>query len=215
MMPEVSTLLIVIAAVLIISSIVMGLYGGKKGALFAVAMLMLGTITFTAGCSAKMDGGQTSQSSETQSTVQAMDLSDGATGGDGIWAYKVKNDGKNEIQVKFKEASVYLPQNWKGKISILQNDQGISFYDTEDYEAYQKEGSQGGLLFNVGMAIKAKDIPINNLTIIGSFDDNTYYITTPSDYQGYVKDGQPSSEYEQLFKGVNDTVVTMSTVNPR
>ena len=215
MTPEVSTLLIIIAATLIISSIIMGLYGGKKGALFAVAMLMLGTITFTAGCSAKMDGGQSPKSSETQSTVQAMDLSDGATGGDGIWAYKVKNDGKKEIQVKFKEASVYLPQSWKGKISISQNDQGISFYDTEDYETYQKEGSQGGLLFNVGMAVKAKDIPINNLTIIGSFDDNTYYITTPSDYQGYVKDGQPSSEYEQLFKGVNDTVVTMSTVNPR
>ena len=215
MIPEVSTLLIIIAAALIISSIFMGIYGGKTGALFAIAMLMLGTITFTAGCSAKIDGGQTQQSNVAKPTAQAMDLSDGATGGEGIWAYTVKNDGKNEIQVQFKEASVYLSQNWKGKVSIAQNDLGVSFYDKADYEAYQKDGSQGGLLFNIGMAVKAKEIPTDNTRIIGSFDDNTYYITTPSDYQGYVKDGQPSSGYEQLFKGVNDTVLTMSSANPR
>ena len=215
MISEVSTLLIIIAAALIISSVFMGIYGGRKGALFAIAMLMLGTITFTAGCSAKMDGNQDQQSNAAKSTAQVMDLSDGATGGEGIWAYTVKNDGKNEIQVKFKEASVYLPQNWKGKISVLQNDIGVSFYDTVSYEAYQKEGSEGGLLFKVGMAVKAKDIPVDNTQIIGSFDDNTYYISTPSDYQGYIKDGKPSGEYEQLFNGVKETVLTMSTVDPR
>ena len=215
MMTDVSILLMIIAAALIVSSIFMGIYGGKKGVLIATAMLMLGTITFTAGCSARMDVNQNGQGQTAKTTVHAMDLSNGATGGEGVWAYTVKNDGKNEIQVKFKEASVYLPQNWNGKISVAQNDSGLSFYATADYEAYKQEGTEGGLLFQIGMTTKAKDIPIDNVRLIGSFDDNTYYITTPSDVQAYVKNGQPSAEYEQLYKGVNDTVLTMSSVNPK
>lgn len=126
-----------------------------------------------------------------------------------IWAYAKAEDEDDNTIYDFKEVEVAVPKEWKGKYQVeraeLSDGSGSAavFYHPASRKAYKKEfGSDaGGVLFSVCYSENYDFLEeLADYQIIGSGAEGVYYLTFPTDVQGYGYTQQDNTwqEWESL-----------------
>lgn len=103
---------------------------------------------------------------------------------------------------------VTLSEDWYQKTMVLADDYGATFYQKAGYEAYQKEGLEGGRLFTIGASVNTDFQNYPHFEYIG-FDEEqamNYFAVLPTDYQAYMEDESIRAEYDELWAGVKDVI---------
>lgn len=119
---------------------------------------------------------------------------------DGTYTYFFDQDGQDIF--------VTLDQEWYQNTFVKTGDSGATFYHKDSYDAYEKEGYEGGRLFTIGASVNSSFQELPSFVYIG-FDDEScmnYYAELPTDYQGYYGDESIRAEYDSLWSGVKDVV---------
>ena len=109
--------------------------------------------------------------------------------------------------------SVFIPmdKDWYRHTIVLIEDNGVSVYHKDSYNAYAEDGLKGGWLFTIGACVNSDFQNLPSFEYIG-FDDETamnYYAELPTDYQGYEKDESIKAEYNKLWSGVRDVIANI------
>ena len=100
----------------------------------------------------------------------------------------------------FPDIRLYLPMEWKGKITVEQGDDGIAFYQTDSYERYREEGIPGGgFLFELCASGDEGFRELPAWEYLG-YSENAglhFYLALPSDYPAYPDDAV-REEYDAM-----------------
>lgn len=109
-------------------------------------------------------------------------------------------DGNGNICVDFGEVQVYLPSDWSGICQMAPEDDYVAFYQTKSRQLYTQEFgyAAGGWLFTVNYSETADFLEAPSYSVLGGSNDGYYYITYPTDVQGYVDDNEAMSEYSRM-----------------
>ncbi len=106
-------------------------------------------------------------------------------------------------------ALVTLDENWYQNTIVKTGDQGATFYQKASYDAWEKEGFEGGgRLFTLGASVNSDFSELPSFEYIG-FDEDTcmnYYAELPTDYQAYMEDESIRAEYDALWAEVRDVI---------
>ncbi len=104
---------------------------------------------------------------------------------------------------------VTLDENWYQNTIVKTGDQGVTFYQKASYDAWEKDGYEGGgLLFIIGASVNTGFSELPSFEYIG-FDEDTcmnYYAELPTDYQAYMGDENIRAEYDALWTEVRDVI---------
>ena len=104
--------------------------------------------------------------------------------------------------------TVTMNEQWYQATRVIVNEYGASFYQKASYDAYMKQGYEGGLLFSLGASVNTDFRNYPSFEYIG-FNENdmmNYFAVFPTDYQAYIDDAGIRSEYDTLWAGVKDVV---------
>ena len=104
--------------------------------------------------------------------------------------------------------TVTLDKDWYQKTMVVAGENGATFYHKASYEAYEKEGYEGGRLFTLGASVNTDFQEYPSFEYIG-FDEEeamNYFAVLPTDYQGYAEDESIRAEYDALCAGVKDVI---------
>ncbi len=117
--------------------------------------------------------------------------------------YTIYQDGRLEYKSAY--FLLMLPADWYGKYYVEDTGTTLAFYHIGSYDAWQKEGYTGGLLFSVGMSHddSYKELP-SYYELGETHDQGQAYLYLPTDVQAYTDDADVFSEYNELFNELDD-----------
>lgn len=117
--------------------------------------------------------------------------------------YELQTDEKDDSTIyDFGEVSLKIPGSWEGKYDLEFDDNVVEFYHIASREAVAREGwsDGGGRLFSLCFDYDTEFMEyLPSFHIIGDGADGTYYITLPTDVQGYTKDERILGEWRELM----------------
>ncbi|MDO4345561.1 MAG: YARHG domain-containing protein [Eubacteriales bacterium] len=133
-----------------------------------------------------------------------------------IWECAQYYDSGN-IVLQFAEVETRLPESWDGQFEyeIFEGDgmTSVCFYQTASREAGEKEGYKMGSLFNLCCADNYDFMDyLPNYTVIGSGEHGVYYISLPTDVQGYQGDATAAARWSEMFADT-DWVIENTVIN--
>lgn len=119
---------------------------------------------------------------------------------DDIWTYTVTTQADSSLACDFKEVEVLLPASWTGKCGMKVSDDYVTFYHLASRQAHlENDGSEGGRLFTLCYSQDYSFLNNEpNYSIIGSGAEGIYYMTFPTDVQGYPDEGDIWSEWQTV-----------------
>ena len=109
---------------------------------------------------------------------------------------------------------VTMDKDWYQKTIVKPGSGGVTFYHKASYEAYEKEGFEGGRLFSIGASVNKSFENLPSFEYIG-FDEEeamNYYAVLPTDVQAYMEDQQIADEYVELYQKVKDVIAGIEIV---
>ena len=154
--------------------------------------------------------------------MSGMTLSAGAT--EDLWSYELVADGAGDQVYQFRDVELTIPADWDGKYGLEVDEDAnfpygtVSVYHKASQEALSAEYGQensGGYLFTLTCSDDYDFMDVlPSYRIIGETDGYVYYVSLPTDVQGYMEDDAIWAEWLQL-SGDTDWVVSNITVtNP-
>ena len=154
--------------------------------------------------------------------MAGMALSAGAT--EDLWSYELAADGAGDQVYQFRDVELTIPADWDGKYGLEVDEDAnfpygtVSVYHKASQEALSAEYGQentGGYLFTLTCSDDYDFMDVlPSYRIIGETDGYVYYVSLPTDVQGYMEDDAIWAEWLQL-SGDTDWVVSNITVtNP-
>ena len=154
--------------------------------------------------------------------MSGMTLSAGAT--EDLWSYELAADGAGDQVYQFRDVELTIPADWDGKYGLEVDEDAnfpygtVSVYHKASQEALSAEYGQentGGYLFTLTCSDDYDFMDVlPSYRIIGETDGYVYYVSLPTDVQGYMEDDAIWAEWLQL-SGDTDWVVSNITVtNP-
>lgn len=114
-------------------------------------------------------------------------------------------DQNGNICVDFGEVQVYLPSDWSGKCQMAPSDGTVAFYQTKSRQLYTEEfgHANGGWLFSINYSEELDFLDDPNYEILGESNDVIYYISYPTDVQGYMNDSEAMAEYSHMAEDLD------------
>ena len=106
----------------------------------------------------------------------------------------------------FEEVAVTLPADWKGKVAVQAQDTSVTFYHKASKEKWQENyGTVGGKLFSLSYSVNSDFTELPSYYYVGFGEESVmnYFLTFPTDVQGYMEDESISEEYQQLFSEID------------
>ena len=154
--------------------------------------------------------------------MSGMTLSTGAT--EDLWSYELAADGAGDQVYQFRDVELTIPADWDGKYGLEVDEDAnfpygtVSVYHKASQEALSAEYGQensGGYLFTLTCSDDYDFMDVlPSYRVIGETDGYVYYVSLPTDVQGYMEDDAIWAEWLQL-SGDTDWVVSNITVtNP-
>lgn len=122
-----------------------------------------------------------------------------------LWQYSQYTDDQNRVIYEFKEVEVTLPADWNGKYGIQMGEDYIEFFHRASRKAIQDVGwgDGGGSLFGICYSQDYEFTQYEpNYYIVGSGAEGVYYITLPTDVQGYMDDADIWNEWQEIADDV-------------
>jgi DNA-damage-inducible protein J len=112
---------------------------------------------------------------------------------------------------------VTLDENWYQNTIVKTSDRGATFYQKASYDAYEKEGMEGGRLFTIGASVNSSFSELPSFEYIGFDEDScmNYYAELPTDYQAYMGDASIQAEYDALWSQVKDVIAGIRMLHNR
>ena len=134
----------------------------------------------------------------TSSTVYAA--------GDDLLAFvnDISDDGS--MIYDFEEVEISLPADWRGKVRVRVDDNGVSFYHDESRSKWlETSGTEGGKLFTLSYSVNDDFTELPDYSYIGFSEDSVmnYFLIFPTDVQGYMQDSATAEEFQQLYAGID------------
>lgn len=102
----------------------------------------------------------------------------------------------------FEEVEIMLPTDWRGKIRIKVEDNGVSFYHDASREKWMEtSGTEGGKLFTLSYSVNDDFTELPDYSYMGFSDESVmnYFMIFPTDVQGYMQDASVAEEFQQLY----------------
>ena len=142
--------------------------------------------------------------------VSGMILSAGAT--DDLWSYDLVADGAGDQVYQFRDVELMIPADWEGKYGLKVDEDAnppygtVSVYHKASQEALSADSDKasGGYLFTLTCSTDdnfADMLP--DYHIIGEADGYIYYVSLPTDVQGYTEDKEIWAEWQELYGDVD------------
>ena len=104
--------------------------------------------------------------------------------------------------------TVTMNEEWYQQTFVKTGDYGATFYHKDSYDAYLKEGFEGGRLFTIGASVNSDFRNLPSFDYLG-FDEEecmNYFVEYPTDVQGYYGDDAIMAEYQSLYADVEEIV---------
>lgn len=119
------------------------------------------------------------------------------------------------IVYDFPDIMLYIPIEWEDSATVVQTENGISFYQTGSYEKYQEQGLEGGgFLFELCSSEDESFRELPAYEYLG-FSENVglhFYLEVPSDYPAFVEEEGIRAEYDEM-SGQIDEIVEMARIS--
>ena len=127
-----------------------------------------------------------------------------ASADDERWTNTVARDDDSNICVTFPDMTVTLPSDWAGKCQMGTSDEEVAFYQTKSRQLYTEEfGSpNGGWLFSICFSEDLSFLEYPSYETLAQVSDGYYFLTFPTDVQGYIEDDEAMAEYGEMFADV-------------
>ena len=109
---------------------------------------------------------------------------------------------ETELIYRSEDVELHLPGRWNGKILILPNPTGATFYQKASYDKYMEEGIPGGgYLFTLGSCVNNGFESLPSYIYLGFCEDSAmnYYMELPTDYPAYMDD-EIRAEWDDMYK---------------
>ena len=124
---------------------------------------------------------------------------------------------ESEMKQSFMEVEMVMKKKWMVLMTLTMSltaaivktsDRGATFYQKASYDAYEKEGMEGGRLFTIGASVNSSFSELPSFEYIGFDEDScmNYYAELPTDYQAYMGDASIQAEYDALWSQVKDVI---------
>lgn len=124
---------------------------------------------------------------------------------EGRWESSTSRDENNNIRIDFEEVQVTLPASWSGKCQMGVGEDSVSFYQTKSRELYTEQLGypNGGYLFSINWT-QSMDYQYDNPSYmtLGPGYDGMYYVSFPTDFQGYENDADACNEFLSMQNDV-------------
>ena len=135
---------------------------------------------------------------------------------DDIWKYTITTQEDNSLTCEFKEVEVLLPASWTGKTGMRVSEDYVTFYHLASRQAHlENDGSEGGRLFTLCYSQDYSFMNTEpNYSIIGSGAEGIYYMTLPTDVQGYIDDEEICREWQSLCEKLEWVKEHITITNP-
>lgn len=137
---------------------------------------------------------------------------------DDLWDYVEVQDEDDNLIYDFKEVEVMIPADWEGKYDFSVSESYVSFYHPASRDAYEEALGQqyyAGVLFTVCYSQDYDFMnTLPNYQIIGSGDGGVYYVTLPSDVQGYPDDPAVWNEWRTLTDDMDWVTANITVIDP-
>lgn len=135
---------------------------------------------------------------------------------DGLWEYSVTTQSDSSLACDFKEVEVLLPASWTGKTGMKVSDDHVTFYHLASRQAHlDNDGTEGGVLFTLCYSQDYSFMnTLPNYSIIGSGAQGIYYMTLPTDVQGYTQDEETWSEWQSICEELDWVKEHITMTNP-
>lgn len=119
--------------------------------------------------------------------------------------HEISRADDGAICVDFGEVQVYLPSDWSGLCQMSPSSDQADFYQIKSRNLYkQKYGEpSGGLLFSINCSEDFNFLELPYYEILGSCNGLNYYLTYPTDVQGYTEDDAAMAEYGQMVSDLD------------
>ena len=126
--------------------------------------------------------------------------------GDELLAFvnDISDDGS--MIYDFEEVEISLPADWRGKVRVRVDDNGVSFYHDESRSKWMEtSGTDGGKLFTLSYSVNDDFTELPDYSYIGFSEESVmnYFLIFPTDAQGYMEDESISAEYQKLFSEID------------
>lgn len=113
---------------------------------------------------------------------------------DGDIAYVFCYDADGVIET----VRIVTPASWEGKCGFNYGEDCVIFYHMDSHDSWLMEGYDGGELFSLAYS-KTKDFEVYpDYQYLGEAADGYYYLTFPTDVQGYMEDDAIMAEYSAM-----------------
>lgn len=122
------------------------------------------------------------------------------------WNNTIARDEDGNIAVTFPDMIVTIPSDWAGKCQMGTSEDEVAFYQTKSRQLYTEEFgyANGGWLFSICFSETptfADYYP--NFEVIAQVSDGYYFVSLPTDVQGYLEDDEAMAEYTDMFSDVD------------
>ena len=155
--------------------------------------------------------------------LSGMVLTASAAPSDALWEYETEADAAGDTVYQFEEVSMTLPADWNGKYQLdVQNadatpEGSVAVYHTASRDAFSKlygTDSSGGCLFTLTCSTDYSFETLPDYEIIGDGNGRVYYVSLPTDVQGYSDDKDIWKEWLSLYNEVDWVIRHMTITNP-
>lgn len=126
--------------------------------------------------------------------------------GDDLLAFvnDISDDGS--MIYDFEEVEIALPADWRGKVRVKVEDNGVFFYHDASREKWlETSGTEGGRLFTLSYSVNDDFTELPDYSYIGFSEESVmnYFLIFPTDMQGYMQDSAVAEEFQQLYAGID------------
>lgn len=125
-----------------------------------------------------------------------------------IWEYTISTNEDDSLTCTFKEVEMQLPASWTGKVGMVVSGNAVVFYHLASRQAFLDAiGEPGGKLFRI---VHSQDLSFMDsdpqYTLIGKGASGIYYVSEPTDVQGYIDDAKIWEEWKTINKDVGSVI---------
>ena len=120
------------------------------------------------------------------------------------WDYTTGKDADGNITIDFAEVSLTLPASWAGKCAMSINTDSVEFFHIDSRDLWTQElgYDNGGNLFTLCYTQELDYLDLPSYETLGNGADGIYYVTTPTDVQGYYENDQVMAEFTDMSSDV-------------
>lgn len=142
--------------------------------------------------------------------VSGVTLNAGAT--EDLWSYEVVADEAGDEVYQFRDVGLTIPADWDGKYELEVDEDAnppygtVAVYHKASQEALSADSDEtsGGYLFTLTCSTDYNFTDtLPDYHIIGETDGYIYYVTLPTDVQGYTEDKEIWAEWQELYGDVD------------